>query len=97
MSGDVLKWIEQKVWELEKEHLKWDRRFLSLEEERERLERRFREVYGENHVLVREINQITDAYVSIAEYQNALRLFPCIQIGLALGGVDLLGALEGSR
>lgn len=90
MKNDTLRILENLIHQYQTERLAWDPEDRMLKARRQTLMEAFHTAHGDDHALILEVNDLVDAYTLLAEYRNDFTLRLGLQIGLELGGLDIL-------
>ncbi|WP_298024732.1 hypothetical protein [uncultured Dysosmobacter sp.] len=90
MKNDTLRILEKLAYRYQQEKLTTDPECQLLEQRRHILEGAFLNAHQNDHALIVEVNDLLDAQTSLAEYRCDFQFSLGLQIGLELGGLDIL-------
>lgn len=90
MKNDTLRILERLAARYQREKLARNPECQLLEQRCRTLEGAFLNAHQNDHALIIEVNDLLDAQTSLAEYRCEFQLSLGLQIGLELGGLDIL-------
>lgn len=90
MKNDTLRMLEKLAYQYQREKLAQDPECQMMEQHQTALREAFLSAHREDHALIIEVNDILDAQNLLAECRSDFNFSLGLQIGLELGGLDIL-------
>lgn len=90
MRNDTLRMLEKLAYQYQREKLARDPECQMMEQHQAVLREAFLNAHQEDHALILAVNDLLDAQNLLAECRSDFNFFLGLQIGLELGGLDIL-------
>lgn len=90
MKNDTLCMLERIAYQYQREKLKKEPGYQALAQHQTALQEAFLNAHQDDHALILKVNDMLDAQNLLAECQNEFTFYLGLQIGLELGGLDIL-------